>query len=142
MPRVNTAFPRLAWTRDDIRWPFVPRVTHSMARRISISRREGQRSRTSSSRPDQIANAEWIMSAPGSDEIKRVMLNCTDCHTVQRIFESRNTEAAFLKVFERMAGYYPGASDMHPQGRGGAPGRPPVPAAMAQKFAEYLATIN
>ena len=47
-------------------------------------------------RPDQIANAEWIMSAPGPDEIKRVMLNCTDCHTVQRIFESRHTEADFL----------------------------------------------
>jgi hypothetical protein len=56
-------------------------------------------------RPEQIANAEWMMSAPGSDEIKRVMLNCTDCHTLQRIFESRHTEADFLKVFERMAGY-------------------------------------
>jgi len=54
------------------------------------------------------------MSAPGPDEIKRVMLNCTDCHTVQRIFESRHTEADFLKVFERMAGYYPGASDLQP----------------------------
>ncbi len=93
-------------------------------------------------RPDQIANAEWIMSAPGPDEIKRVMLNCTDCHTVQRIFESRHTEADFLKVFERMAGYYPGASDMQPQRLVGAHRRPPVPAAMAQKFAEYLATIN
>jgi hypothetical protein len=55
-------------------------------------------------RPDQIANAEWMMSAPGSDEIKRVLLNCTDCHTLQRIFESRHTEADFRKVFERMAG--------------------------------------
>ena len=93
-------------------------------------------------RPEQIANAEWMMSAPGSDEIKRVMLNCTDCHTLQRIFESRHTEADFLKVFERMAGYYPGASDLQPQRLVGEHRRPPVPAAVAQKFAEYLASIN
>ena len=66
-------------------------------------------------RPEQIANAEWMTSAPGPDEIKRVMLNCTDCHTLQRIFESRHTAADFLKVFDRMAGYYPGASDLQPQ---------------------------
>jgi virginiamycin B lyase len=93
-------------------------------------------------RLDQIANAEWLISAPGSDEIKRLMLNCTDCHTLQRVFESRHTEADFLKVFERMGGYYPGASDMQPQRLVGEHRRPPVPAAMQQKFAEYLASIN
>ena len=93
-------------------------------------------------RSDQITNAEWIMSAPGPDETKRVLLNCTDCHSVQRIFESRHTEADFLKVFERMAGYYPGASDMQPQRLVGAHRRPPVPAAVQQRFAEYLASIN
>jgi streptogramin lyase len=93
-------------------------------------------------RPDQITNAEWIMSAPGPDEIKRVLLNCTDCHSVQRIFGSAHTEADFLEVFERMGGYYPGASDMQPQRLVGAHRRPPVPAAVQQKFAEYLAGIN
>jgi virginiamycin B lyase len=93
-------------------------------------------------RLDQIANAEWLISAPGGDEIKRLMLNCTDCHTLQRVFESRHTEADFLKVFERMGGYYPGASDMQPQRLVGEHRRPPVPAAMQQKFAEYLASIN
>jgi virginiamycin B lyase len=93
-------------------------------------------------RPDQIANAEWMMSAPGTDEIKRLMLNCTDCHTVQRIFESRYTDADFLKVFERMAGYYPGASDMQPQRLVGTHRRPPLPAGTEQKYAEWLASIN
>ena len=93
-------------------------------------------------RPDQISNAEWLISAPGGDEIKRLMLNCTDCHTLQRVFQSRHTEADFLKVFERMGGYYPGASDMQPQRLAGEHRRPPVPAAMQQKFAEYLASIN
>ena len=82
------------------------------------------------------------MSAPGADEIKRLMLNCTDCHTLQRVFESRHDEAAFLKVFERMSGYYPGASDMQPQRLVGEHRRPAVSAGMQQKFAEYLASIN
>jgi virginiamycin B lyase len=90
----------------------------------------------------QITNAEWIASAPGEFEIKRLLLNCTDCHSVQRIFESRHSPAEFLKVFDRMGGYYPGASDMQPQRLNGAHRRPAVPAGMEQKFADYLASIN
>jgi virginiamycin B lyase len=92
--------------------------------------------------PSQITNAEWIASAPGDFEIKRLLLNCTDCHSVQRIFESRHSSADFLKVLDRMAGYYPGASDLQPQRLVGAHRRPAVPAGMEQKFADYLASIN
>jgi virginiamycin B lyase len=92
--------------------------------------------------PSQITNAEWIASAPGEFEIKRLLLNCTDCHSVQRIFESRHSPADFLKVFERMGGYYPGASDMQPQRLVGAHRRPAVPAGLEQKLADYLASIN
>jgi virginiamycin B lyase len=92
--------------------------------------------------PEQIANAEWLISAPGPDELKRQLLNCTDCHTLQRIFESRHSAADFLKVFERMGGYYPGASDLQPQRLVGEHRRPPLPAALQEKVAEYLASIN
>ncbi len=92
--------------------------------------------------PDQIANAEWMASAPGSDDMKRLMLNCTDCHSLQRIFESRHSAEDFMKVFERMGGYYPGASDAQPQRLVGAHRRPPVPPALQQPYAEYLAGIN
>ena len=91
---------------------------------------------------DQLTNAEWMASAPGDDDLKRLMLNCTDCHSVRRIFDSRHTAADFLKVFDRMAGYYPGASDLQPQRLIGAHRRPPLPAGTEQKFAEYLAGIN
>jgi streptogramin lyase len=91
---------------------------------------------------DQLTNAEWMASAPGEESIKRLLLNCTDCHGVQRIFQSRHSAADFLKVFERMGGYYPGASDLQPQRLVGAHRRPPVPAAAQQKFADYLASIN
>jgi virginiamycin B lyase len=91
---------------------------------------------------DQLTNAEWMASAPGEESIKTLLLNCTDCHGVQRIFQSRHSAADFLKVFERMGGYYPGASDLQPQRLVGAHRRPPVPAGAQQKFADYLASIN
>jgi virginiamycin B lyase len=91
---------------------------------------------------EQLTNAEWMASAPGADDIKRRLLNCADCHSLKRIFESTHSAADFLKVFERMGGYYPGASDMQPQRLVGAHRRPAVPAGMEQKFADYLASIN
>jgi virginiamycin B lyase len=91
---------------------------------------------------EQLTSAEWMASAPGPDEVKRLLLNCTDCHSLQRIFQSRHGATDFLQVFERMGGYYPGASDLQPQRLVGAHRRPAVPATMEQKFAEYLASIN
>ncbi len=92
--------------------------------------------------PDQWTNSEWLSSAPGPEELKRVLLNCTDCHSAQRIFESKHTGDEFLQVFDRMGGYYPGASDFHPQRLVGNAKRPPVNAAMARPFADYLAALN
>jgi streptogramin lyase len=92
--------------------------------------------------PDQLTNSEWLTSAPGPFELKRMLLNCTDCHSAQRIFESKHTSDDFLKVFERMGTYYPGASDLQPQRLVGAHRRPPVDPAMAQSFAGYLAALN
>lgn len=91
---------------------------------------------------DQMTNAEWLSSAPGSDDIKRHLLNCTDCHSLQRIFKSQHTKEEFLQVFERMGGYYPGATDLQPQRLVGAHRRPPLPAGAEQQVAEYLASIN
>ena len=83
-----------------------------------------------------------MASAPGPDEVKRLMLGCVDCHSVQRIFQSRHNATDFPNVFERMSGYYPGASDLQPQRLVGAHRRPGAPADMRQKFAEYLASLN
>jgi virginiamycin B lyase len=91
---------------------------------------------------DQLTNAEWLASAPGSDDIKRHLLNCTDCHNLQRIFKSQHTQDEFLQVFERMGGYYPGATDLQPQRLVGAHRRPPLPAGVQQQVAAYLASVN
>jgi virginiamycin B lyase len=91
---------------------------------------------------DQLTNAEWLASAPGTDDIKRHLLNCTDCHSLQRIFKSQHTQDEFLQVFERMGGYYPGATDLQPQRLVGAHRRPPLPAAVQPQVAAYLASVN
>jgi virginiamycin B lyase len=91
---------------------------------------------------DQLTNSEWMTSVPGPEDLKRAMLNCADCHSLHRIFESKHTAADFLKVFERMGGYYPGASDMQPQRLTGEHRRPAVNPAIAQRLADYLASVN
>jgi hypothetical protein len=93
--------------------------------------------------PGQLTNAEWMLSMPGSDEQKAILLNCNSCHTIERIVRSVHTPDEFLKIFQRMGGYYPGSTPVKPQrlvgdvlrevGRGGD---------NARKNAEYLASIN
>ena len=91
---------------------------------------------------DQLTNSEWLTSVPGPDDLKSALLNCADCHSLRRIFESRHTAAEFLEVFERMSGYYPGASDLQPQRLVGEHRRPHVNPAIAQRLADYLASVN
>src|SRR5215467_11024643 len=57
-------------------------------------------------------------------------------------YELTITAADFLKVFERMSGYYPGASDLQPQRLVGEHRRPAVNRAIAEKLADYLASVN
>src|SRR5580698_2836011 len=36
----------------------------------------------------QLTNAEWMMSIPGTEDQKAMLLNCTSCHTMERIVRS------------------------------------------------------
>ena len=63
----------------------------------------------------QLTNAEWLMSMPGTDEQKKFLLNCNSCHSYERIVKSSYDPQGFLKIFERMSGYYPGSTPMKPQ---------------------------
>jgi streptogramin lyase len=89
----------------------------------------------------QLTNAEWLLSMPGTDEQKKFLLNCTGCHSLQRIVRSTHNADEFQQIFRRMSGYYPGSMPTHPQrlagnflrdrGRGNA-----------RDIAEWLTTIN
>ena len=90
-----------------------------------------------------LTNAEWLLSAPGPEDMKRAMLNCIGLPPAAQVFSrSKHSAADFLQVFDRMGGYYPGASELQPQRLVGAHRRPAVSPAIAQRFAEYLASIN
>ncbi|MBV9970654.1 MAG: carboxypeptidase regulatory-like domain-containing protein, partial [Xanthobacteraceae bacterium] len=63
----------------------------------------------------QLTNAEWMMSMPGTDEQKSILLNCNSCHSVERIVRSVHDPEEFLQIFKRMGSYYPGSTPTKPQ---------------------------
>jgi virginiamycin B lyase len=90
----------------------------------------------------QLTNAEWMISMPGSEEQKKFLLNCTGCHTLQRIVSSTHDAAEFTQIFRRMSGYYPGSTPEHPQKLYGDFTRERDRGNDVQKTAEWLASIN
>lgn len=94
---------------------------------------------------DQLSNAEWMMSVPGTDDQKRSLLNCVQCHTLQRILQSRHDEEQFRQVLTRMGGYTNAAFPLHPQKKAAERLRETRGAQLAQNRlaqAKYLSTIN
>ena len=47
----------------------------------------------------QLTNAEWLASMPGADNQKKFLLNCSGCHTVERIIKSAHNADEFVQVF-------------------------------------------
>src|SRR6202035_3051216 len=88
----------------------------------------------------QLTNAEWMMSIPGTEDQKAQLLNCTSCHTLERIVRSTHDSDEFTQVLTRMAGYGAVSQPIKPQrmldtARAGEPEQ-------YRKMADYLATIN
>src|SRR5690349_14407964 len=63
----------------------------------------------------QLTNAEWLVSMPGTVEQKNFLLNCTGCHTLERIMKSTHDTDEFMEVIHRMSLYYPGSTPLKPQ---------------------------
>jgi virginiamycin B lyase len=63
----------------------------------------------------QLTDAEWLISMPGTEEQKTLLLTCNSCHTIERIVKSTHDADEFLQVFERMGRYYPGSTPRKPQ---------------------------
>ena len=107
----------------------------------------------------QLTNGEWLMSWPGTTEMKNGLLNCTQCHTLERVARSTHTAEEWKKVLERMGRYSQGSTPERPQLRpnehgggvsnpilqqsmGGREGEDPVMKDRVGAAAAYLATIN
>jgi virginiamycin B lyase len=90
--------------------------------------------------PDQLTNAEWMMSIPGTEQQKSALLDCTSCHTLERIVKSTHDADEWMYVISRMKGYGAVSQPIKPQpmldrSRAGSPDE-------YSKMAAYLATIN
>lgn len=88
----------------------------------------------------QLTNAEWMMSIPGTESQKAALLNCTSCHTLERIVRSTHDAEEWTQVITRMMGYGAVSQPIKPQRmldttRAGKPEQ-------YRKVAEYLASIN
>ncbi len=93
----------------------------------------------------QLSNAEWLMSAPGADQIKSFLPDCVGCHTLQRVYSQIHTPDEWKQVFTRMGRYAPESVPTRPQlllQGGPRSERPRVPAALMDKASEYLTNAN
>lgn len=89
---------------------------------------------------DQLTNAEWMMSVPGTAEQKAMLLDCQSCHTLERVVQSTYNSDQWTQVITRMRGYGQVSQPIKPQpmldtARAGTPEQ-------YRKLADYLATIN
>src|SRR5881397_4120778 len=89
-----------------------------------------------------LTNAEWLLSIPGTDEQKNFLLNCTGCHTLERIMKSTYDADGFMDVIRRMSLYYPGSTPLKPQRLSGSATRDVERGGSGRKTAEWLASIN
>ena len=81
-----------------------------------------------------------MMSIPGNDEQKAMLLDCTGCHTLERVVRSTHNVDEWMQVITRMKGYAFVSTPLKPQRmldetRAGKPED-------YRDMAEYLATIN
>ena len=88
----------------------------------------------------QLSNAEWMMSIPGTEEQKAMLLDCMGCQTLERVVRSTHDVNEWMQVVSRMKGYGAVSQPIKPQlmldaDRAGKPEE-------YRTMAEYLATIN
>src|SRR5262249_46558837 len=63
----------------------------------------------------QLTNAEWMMSIPGTEEQKAPLLNCTGCHTLERVMRSTHDSHEWRQVIPGMRGYGAVSQPTNPQ---------------------------
>jgi len=90
----------------------------------------------------QLSDAEWLASLPGTEDQKKQLLGCTNCHTLERTLRSTHDAEHFMGVLERMAGYANQSFPLHPQRRVSAPNLVRRFGEGTDDLARYLATVN
>jgi virginiamycin B lyase len=86
----------------------------------------------------QLTAAEWLMSAPGTQEEKSTLYRCVACHDLTPVMQSRYDAKTWPETLRRMAGWEPPSVLTSPVP---VPGSPPA-LSPDPKFVAYLASIN
>ncbi|MGE5537814.1 MAG: carboxypeptidase regulatory-like domain-containing protein [Gemmatimonas sp.] len=90
----------------------------------------------------QLSNAEWMASMPDAAE-RRQLINCTGCHTVERIARSTYDSDGFMQLIPRMNQYAPMSMPTRPQLPLGERQRTSAASGDGvRRLADYLASIN
>jgi streptogramin lyase len=98
-------------------------IGYTLAGPSEVSLREGSTTtanlslRTVRNIDDQMTNSEWLLSMPGNVQQKGLLLNCTTCHTIERIVTSRFSAQDFMGVMHQMSQFANQAFDLQPQMR-------------------------
>ena len=93
----------------------------------------------------QLTNSEWLSSMPQKDQEKAFLLNCVQCHTLERILRSKHKVEDFLKVMDRMGTYANQSFPFHVQKRLASrllEERGDALAKTRQRQADFLAAVN
>jgi len=93
----------------------------------------------------QLTNSEWMQSVPGTPDQKGSLLNCVQCHTVERIVKSKHDADEFMKTLTRMGGWANQSVPARPQRRLAErmlEEKGDTRNQNRRKQAEFLATIN
>ncbi|MBB6123049.1 virginiamycin B lyase family protein [Sphingobium subterraneum] len=88
----------------------------------------------------RMSAADWLISVPGTQEQKSLLLNCSVCHSLDLPLMSMHSQAEFEPLITRMLGSYTHQSQ---------PGDPqplvkprPVDPARVAEIAKYVSSIN
>jgi virginiamycin B lyase len=91
----------------------------------------------------QMSNSEWMQSAPGTPAQKMALLQCLDCHGLQRPFFSKDNASEMAVTVQRMRAHAPNASPNFPFFLQNASEILSGPPSKGQAdFAAYIASIN
>jgi hypothetical protein len=94
----------------------------------------------------QLSSAEWMDSVPGESRDKRALLNCVNCHTLERVMRSKYSAEEFTTiVLPRMQSYVnqsmPGAPQIR-KGERQMEERGDQRVQIYKELGGYLASIN
>ena len=96
--------------------------------------------------PAQMSNAEWMLSAPGTDQQKGALMSCVGCHTLEQFMRSKHDADTLINVtLPRMRSYVNQSIPQNPQMRMGErlmEERGDQRVALYRTAAEYLSKVN